>query len=164
MNMAKRPKLIVFDLDYTLWPFWVDTHVDPPFKKKSDGKVYDSHSRHVKYYPDVPGILSSLKSQRYQLGIASRTTCSDEAWDLVQLFEWDKYFDYKQIYPGSKTNHFTAFKNQSNLPYEDMLFFDDEHRNIEDVGRLGVTCIHVADGLTEACLKMGLETFAKNNS
>lgn len=19
--------------DYTLWPFWVDTHVDPPFRK-----------------------------------------------------------------------------------------------------------------------------------
>ena len=31
------PKVLIFDLDYTLWPFWVDTHVSPPLKVKNDG-------------------------------------------------------------------------------------------------------------------------------
>ena len=32
------PKMLVFDLDYTLWPFWIDTHVTPPLKAK-DGNT-----------------------------------------------------------------------------------------------------------------------------
>lgn len=33
------PKMLVFDLDYTLWPFWVDTHVTPPLKAKAGGEA-----------------------------------------------------------------------------------------------------------------------------
>jgi hypothetical protein len=38
------PKIFVFDLDYTLWPFWVDTHVTAPVKPR------DNNSRCVDKY------------------------------------------------------------------------------------------------------------------
>lgn len=157
-----KPQLIVFDLDYTLWPFWVDTHVDPPFNKRSDGKVYDGHGRQVKYYRDVPEILKRLQSEGYKLAVASRTPCTEEARSILHLFDWNQYFTYKEIYPGTKTNHFKRFKEQSNIPYSEMLFFDDEYRNIVDLNSIGVTSIHVEDGVTEQVVKEGLRQFEEN--
>jgi len=159
--MAK-PKLIAFDLDYTLWPFWVDTHVTPPFRKQKDGKVYDSREQVVTYYPDVPDMLTSLSGQGIALAAASRTPCTDDANSLLNLFDWDRYFTYKEIYPGCKLKHFERFQKNSGLEYEEMLFFDDEYRNIRDVSERGVTCIHAEDGMSTAVLQRGLNEFAQN--
>ncbi|XP_029172576.1 magnesium-dependent phosphatase 1-like isoform X1 [Nylanderia fulva] len=91
--MEKKPKVIVFDLGkhnleyYTLWPFWVDTHVTPPFRR---------------------GIQKS-----------------------------------------------------SQVDYKDMIFFDDESRNIVDVGKLGVHAVLVRDGVTHDVIKGALQSFSK---
>lgn len=43
---AHWPRLVVFDLDYTLWPLWVDTHVDPPLKRTQHiNQVVDRYVR-----------------------------------------------------------------------------------------------------------------------
>lgn len=55
------PKLMVFDLDYTLWPFWVDTHVSPPLKATDSGsKVKDRYGEGFGFYDDVPGVLAGV--------------------------------------------------------------------------------------------------------
>lgn len=151
-------------VNYTLWPFWVDTHVDPPFRLDGNGKVWDAYGKHVDYYKDVPKILQDLSKQGFKLGIASRTSAIEEAKKLVELFNWKHYFHYSEIYPGCKINHFKRFQQQSGLPFNQMLFFDDEYRNIRDVGSLGVTCIHAENGVSRSVIEEGLRTFALKNS
>lgn len=55
------PKLFVFDLDYTLWAFWVDTHVTPPIKAVEGGReVKDKWGEQYGFYQDVPDILVAV--------------------------------------------------------------------------------------------------------
>ncbi|KAL4235081.1 Magnesium-dependent phosphatase 1 [Mactra antiquata] len=159
---GRKPKMIVFDLDYTLWPFWVDTHVDPPFQKRKSGDVVDRNGRPVKPYREVPDVLKKLKSEGYLIAVASRTSCTKEANSLIALFNWDQYFCQKEIYPGCKLTHFNKFSAQQGIAFKDMLFFDDEYRNIQDLSKVGVTCYYIDEsiGVTEAVIKEGLQQYS----
>ncbi|XP_030044137.1 magnesium-dependent phosphatase 1 [Microcaecilia unicolor] len=157
--MSRKPELVVFDLDYTLWPFWVDTHVDPPFRKTSDGTVVDQTGRLIRLYKDVPQVLAEIHKQGILIAAASRTGEVKGANQLLQLFSLDHYFSQKEIYPGCKVNHFQRIQQRSGIPFQKMLFFDDERRNITDVSRLGVTCVLVQDGMSLKILKEALEMF-----
>ena len=150
------PKLFVFDLDFTLWPFWVDTHVDPPFTRYQD-EVMDGHGTTIRLYRDVNDILRGLKHAKCLIAAASRTDAPKAAHDLLTALGIDHYFDYKEIYPGKKTAHFSKFKQSSGIDFHEMIFFDDEQRNIRDIGQLGVTCNLVLDGMSPLELEHGLE-------
>ncbi|XP_008067914.1 magnesium-dependent phosphatase 1 isoform X1 [Carlito syrichta] len=104
--MARLPKLAVFDLDYTLWPFWVDTHVDPPFHKSSDGTVRDRRGQDVRLYPEVREVLGRLQGLGVPSAAASRTGEIEGANQLLELFDLVRYFVHWEIYPGSKVTHF----------------------------------------------------------
>ncbi|KAK2038721.1 magnesium-dependent phosphatase-1 [Colletotrichum somersetense] len=80
------PALVVFDLDYTLWPFWVDTHVAPPLKANpSHSAVADRHGESFAFYPDVPGVLYTLPLAGVRVAVASRTSAPDLARDMLKL-------------------------------------------------------------------------------
>ncbi|KAJ8667962.1 hypothetical protein QAD02_009625 [Eretmocerus hayati] len=157
----KKPKVVVFDLDYTLWPFWVDTHVTPPFRKCSKkNEVVDAHGQTIRHYKDSPEILKQLSEQGYEIGIASRTSEIKGANQLLELFGWNKYIKYKEIYPGTKTTHFSKIKKASGVGYEEMIFFDDEQRNITDLTKVGVLSILVKDGVSHQVIQDALKKFS----
>nr|POE74756.1 putative magnesium-dependent phosphatase p8b7.31 [Quercus suber] len=173
------PRMIVFDLDYTLWPFWVDTHVSSPLRasKHAPGlKVTDAHGGHYGFYSDVAGILSSIKDHEIVLGAASRTsapTLARRMLDLLKIPESSQkgqegsrtavsLFDHLEIYPGSKIAHFKSLAKKSGLPYEQMLFFDDESRN-KNVEELGVVMQLVRDGVTREEIDRGVDNWRRKN-
>ncbi|KAF5017919.1 hypothetical protein F66182_10124 [Fusarium sp. NRRL 66182] len=153
------PRLIVFDLDYTLWPFWVDTHVTPPLKPNSSHmSATDRHGEDYGFYSDVPCILQALPRAGCKIGVASRTSAPSLARDLLKMLHvtapegktkkaLDVFDGLLEIYPGSKIRHFESLQKRTGIRYEDMLFFDDEARN-RDTESLGVTMWLVRDGVT----------------
>ncbi|KAJ8302900.1 hypothetical protein KUTeg_019296 [Tegillarca granosa] len=162
-----KPKLIIFDLDYTLWPFCVDRkiNIEPPFSKTPAGKVFDACSREVKPFPDVDTILRRLSYQGYRLGVVSEALKKEPLKSLINCFEWEKYFDHCEIYPGSKIQHFLKIKKDSGVDFNDMMFFDDERDHLSEVAHtcIGLTCIWANRGVSEEILEEGMTAFAKNH-
>ncbi|KAK7544366.1 magnesium-dependent phosphatase-1 [Phyllosticta citribraziliensis] len=174
------PKLLAFDLDYTLWPFWVDTHVTPPLKAEANGlKVKDRYGESYGFYRDVGSVLVAARQKGIKVAAASRTSAPELGREMLSLLRIPSssgddasgkssgeraanFFDILQIYPGSKTTHFAKIRDASGIDYEEMLFFDDEARN-RNVETLGVVMCLVRDGVTRDEIDRGVEMWRKRN-
>ncbi|WP_417763790.1 magnesium-dependent phosphatase-1 [Shewanella sp.] len=141
-------QLVVFDLDFTLWDCggtWCD-HTVPPYQRHGD-HICDAEGNKISLYADVANILHYAQQQQLPLALASRTYQPTWAKKLLQLFEIDEYFDIQQIFPDSKRTHFANIHQHTGVAYHNMLFFDDEVRNIQDVSSLGVKAVYVENGI-----------------
>lgn len=159
MNSALS--LVVFDLDFTLWDcggLWVDC-TSPPYFRDSGERILDASRRVMRLYPDVPHILDEVEAMGCPMALASRTDQPGWARDLLDLMEYRDRFDYEEIFPSSKIAHFSNLRRDTGIPYREMLFFDDEHRNIVEVGELGVKCIEINRGIDRDAFERGLALF-----
>lgn len=174
------PKLVVFDLDWTLWPLDVDTHVDAPFRRTSSG-VVDSCSRDVFLFPDTRRVLQELRANNVPIAFASRTTDPIAAEALLKSFLlhdhgnsthtlWDCLAsrDHFQAYPSrggrAKTKHFSEImkaheKTFSGISFHDVVFFDDAEDNIEIATEAGIVSVYLerGEGLTYELFTLGLK-------
>ncbi|KUI55044.1 Magnesium-dependent phosphatase 1 [Cytospora mali] len=182
---APLPKLVVFDLDYTLWPFWVDTHVNGNIKTvpgSNNTACVDRVGEQYSFYNDVPSVLYTLPRLGIKVSVASRTYAPDVARDMLKLLyvhpppaqqqDGDKkrpeksrraldFFDGGlEIYPSSKIRHMEALHKRTGIPYEEFLFFDDESRN-RDTESLGVTMCLVKDGVTWGEMERGVKEWRR---
>jgi magnesium-dependent phosphatase-1 len=126
------PRMIVFDVDYTLWPYWVDTHTRAPYMKAMDGsgKVWDASRKEIVLFPETAKLLTALRAvPGLQIAYASRTGQPRWLEELAKLLPitddegtsmsmWDLP-DYREIYPGSKLKHFERLAAKSSIPCSD---------------------------------------------
>lgn len=160
----RLPKLIVFDLDFTLWDCggtWCDC-LSPPFTVRK-GRIFDRGGRHVRLYDEVHSILDQCDSRGMPMALASRTEQPPWARELVDLLGISQRFAHSEIYPSSKLKHFSSLRATTEFEYESMLFFDDEMRNIREVSELGVTSVFVESGLSQEVFDQGLQRFSKKH-
>ena len=179
------PKIFVFDLDYTLWPFWIDTHVTPPLKATRDGLfAKDRTGDHLAFYSEVPGILAACQAKSIQVAAASRTSAPDLARQLLGMLNIEEhdasaadakagggsqgkistsFFDNLQIFPGNKVRHMGKIQKALGVEYKDFLFFDDESRNKNVESELGVCFQMVSNGVTRVVVDTGVRKWRRRN-
>ncbi|KAL1336184.1 uncharacterized protein LOC107468665 isoform X1 [Arachis duranensis] len=129
------PKLVVFDLDYTLWPFYCECR---------------SKREMPSLYPHATGILLALKQKGIHLAIASRSPTPHIASSFLNKLNLNSIFVAQEIFSSwtHKTDHFQKIHSTTGVPFNSMLFFDDENRNIQALscksGMIGI--IGIKDG------------------
>ncbi len=163
------PSVIVFDLDYTLWPYFMDLHVKPPIKKRETNagiEVVDKFGNGRKAFKDVTMIIKTLREKclhkNGHLAIASKSSTYAQAMKGIDIYGWSKYFSSFQIYSTSKTKHMAEIKKELKFEnFSQVLFFDDCRQNIRSTASLGVTPILVSDrtGLDMETICKGLTEY-----
>ncbi|XP_074603784.1 magnesium-dependent phosphatase 1-like [Brevipalpus obovatus] len=168
LRQLAKPRIACVDLDYTLWPWGVDQFVmKPPYKLAEDKRVVDATGKPMPPFPEAQKALEYLRDEGIQIAGVSRTTYSHGVIGLIWLYGWSKYFEYLQAFPAQKWIHLAEIQEQSGgVPYNEMILFDDEQRNIDDITTIGVMGVKVdpAKGLTVNLVEQALKDFSKSSS
>ena len=151
------PKLIAFDLDDTLWhpEMWLCSGTPYSVPDASTGKVFCAGGEEMQFLGDARAVLRLLhdpdgpfRAKGVKVVYVSRTSYPEYAFPLLELMPVSSppgasmadvgESDLHQIYPMCKVEHFSKIHEATGIAYADMLFFDNEHRNIVDVEAMGV--------------------------
>ena len=167
------PKLVVFDLDFTLWkPELYQLSSGSPFKASSDGCVVTSRSERLDLFPAARTALRQLADAGVPVAIASRA--SEVAWaqEIMRLLRVDKGRTVADvigsspvvIQGGSQVKHLKHIASESGVPLREMLFFDNERTNIAEVEKIGPTCIYCPRGMTDKLFGEGVSVHVANRA
>ena len=100
--------------------------------------------------------INRLNSQGHNIraGVASKTDepdWADMCMDHLVIEDGTTlktcFGNLIEIAFSNKTQHFQRLHRKTGIPYENMVFFDNEYGNIRSVSSLGVHCIYTPNGM-----------------
>jgi len=166
------PTLVVCDLDWTLWarPRFRN---GPPWVSIDDGLggIRASSGETLRLYDGARRALATLADLGVPVALASRTHRKRWALEWMQLLRVDESRTLAAVVgsspivitDGAKASHLREISKRAQVPFEDMLFFDDSYKDILHVEQLGCTAVHCprSQGLTDEVFHEGLERHAR---
>lgn len=154
---------------------------------ETDGTILTCKSEPVRLLGQVREVMRELyceragKWQNTQVGISSRTDQPDWARELLEKFTITTQARKKNKWKGSgeqdsfciqdvmngpiemqsdsKVQHFERISAQTGVPFEDILFFDNERGNCREVAKLGVVVAYCPDGVSKLLWDISLKAF-----
>lgn len=64
----------------------------------SSGEIYDTKGNEVPYNEDIPEIFQKLQNNGIKIAAITRRGDIKGTEKLIELFGWDTFFTYKEIY------------------------------------------------------------------
>jgi len=169
------PRLVVFDLDGVCWsPEMYQTRGGPPYRLISEDVVVNSAGEEIQLYGAVRRVwamLHDLRRRGHDIRVAVASSSQrHKAQPLLSTFEVapgirmsdvvDRNF-FEMLYRKNefKRPHLEAILRKSGVSADEVLFIDDNERNIESVSHLGIVAVHVPRGLSETTWAEVLKTY-----
>nr|CCC94865.1 unnamed protein product [Trypanosoma congolense IL3000] len=183
MSGNSVPRVIVFDLDGTLWrpemyELWGG---GAPFtlSKGNPSAATDRSNTEVRLIGETRELLQTLSTAEEWRGtqLAISSTCDEPRWalELLRLFQFTDakgesvpmlslFGDLVEIYKANKkTQHQTILRKAQRCDpsiksdFSDFLFFDNQQDNISHVSSIGVTSIYCPNGMVRGVFERGLK-------
>ncbi len=113
---AKKVKLVIWDLDHTLW----------------DGTLAEDGKEGVKIRPDVLDIIKDLDAKGIVNSIASKND-EDRGMEALRYFGIDGYFVAPMINWGPKSKNIRAIERALDISMDTFVFVDDAENELQEV-------------------------------
>lgn len=168
------PKVVVIDLDQTLWGFdAAQPKYATPHRRLDKNRVQCSGGAVASPFPEAVACLQTLfqvdrEGQSLRVAVASMNSRREVCLSLLNKFGLMAYASLPgidpamvQIHKGNKRQHLTALAHAGGVSFTDMLFFDDFSVNISTGRKLGVVSCKVLphEGLTFLALEKGIKAW-----
>jgi glycerol-3-phosphate cytidylyltransferase len=122
-----RNILILFNLDFTLWPFYTNLLSEYEYQEKL---------KSLKFSDDITRIFHYLKKNKIEFGFVSRSKYKEKCKNLLQLLNIkleDHLYHIEWNDNKSKMNHIKNISKKSNKSPEFYVLFDNDQEILDSV-------------------------------